>query len=74
MKVTPTGRMRYRTARVGLLRRREVLVLEVEERIDGYELVCHGADPDHVTYLRWRDARPEDITVGAAVFPHVAAQ
>lgn len=57
--MTPTGRWRHTALRVGLFRRRTVLVLQREFRYRGIEMVGPSAEP--YTAIVWRNARVEDL-------------
>lgn len=54
---TPTGRWRHRV-------HRGKLILQLEERGSRTYMLGHYVETDLVT--RWRDARPEDVTVSDA--------
>jgi len=58
-----TGRTRYRVAKesVGFFGRREVIVLQVEER--QLHTSCTGGGIDVDVVLVWRDAQVTDISI-----------
>jgi hypothetical protein len=65
----PTGNYRYR---VDARRRKQLVVLQVEERSTG---TAYSDDPYDIhgrryDYTEWRDARPEDILKLSTVVPH----
>jgi hypothetical protein len=62
---TLTGRRRFRVQPIGIRRRRCVLVLEVEERHEGYFISMSGPFADRIPVDKrvWRDATLADLTL-----------
>lgn len=61
--IKPTGRTRHRAHKPFF--GKQILILQVEERHQGYVPDNHGHGDD-VDQCFWRDARPEDVTTKLA--------
>lgn len=59
-KITPTGKTRHRAMKRWF--GPPLMVLQVQERHEGYIQDEHGSGPDF-NYLEWRDAIIQDLTV-----------
>lgn len=63
MATTPTGRIRYKAK--PRLFRKQLVIVQIEERVKGRHEDEHGLGPEY-DYCRWRDATVEDLTVKEA--------
>jgi hypothetical protein len=59
MKESLTGKVRYRSERGGLFRRKEILIVQVQAHREGMDYV--GGWVEHVSYDYWRDAKTSDL-------------